>query len=277
MRSARLFCTAAGIPSVLSFALGLFAVTASSNADAHIKLTSPPSWLVEDDLGGPDQKTPPCGTAAEDNESGIVTTFTAGETIDVEWQETVGHPGFFRIAVAEDRDDLVDPPVVTSNGDGVSGQSISATVEEPDLPVLESGLFPRETVSGAQAAPFRTTVTLPDTACESCTLQVIQFMSQHGPGYFYHHCANIRIVAAGDDGAAGAAGSSSTGAAGSSSTGAAGSSATGAPSNDLGSDVDDDDGGCSLAAGQAGRSPFAAAAFALAGIGAVMARRRSGR
>ena len=47
--------------------------------------------------------------------------------------------------------------------------------------------------------PFETDVTLPNISCRRCTLQVIQFMEQHGvnnPGMFtYHHCAALQITA----------------------------------------------------------------------------------
>ena len=98
---------------------GSLAATSSGDAHAHIKLLQPASWAVEDDLGNP-QKDGPCGGDGVE-ETGDVTTFRAGEEITVEWQETVGHPGHFRIAVATDRDDLFDPEVETTNGDGVSG------------------------------------------------------------------------------------------------------------------------------------------------------------
>jgi uncharacterized protein (TIGR03382 family) len=43
-------------------------------------------------------------------------------------------------------------------------------------------------------------VTLPaDKTCTNCTLQVLEFMSNHGlnmpGGCYYHHCATINIVA----------------------------------------------------------------------------------
>jgi MYXO-CTERM domain-containing protein len=279
---------------------GALAATSAGDAQAHIKLLQPASWAVEDDLGNP-QKDGPCGAADGDEieETGDVTTFRAGEEITVEWQETVGHPGHFRIAVATDRDDLFDPEVETTNGDGVSGNSISAEIMSPvAYPVLVDGLFPRDSVSGAQATPFSTTVKLPDEPCDNCTLQVIQFMSQHGPGYFYHHCANIKIVAAdaelpGDDDATGAAGSASVGAAGSANASAAGSanaSSAGSGSggtrstssaNDNDDDDDDDgdsdDGGCSVSAHPRPVSGAALGGLALLGAVSVWRRRRQNR
>ena len=63
-------------------------------------------------------------------------------------------------------------------------------------PVLVDGLWPHQAKT---ADPFETDVTLPNINCKSCTLQVMQFMEQHGvnnPGQFsYHHCAVLKITA----------------------------------------------------------------------------------
>jgi hypothetical protein len=207
--------------AVSALALGALVVSSPGIAQAHLRLIDPPSWVVEGALGDP-QKTSPCG-GTQVTETGVVTTFRAGEEITVAWQETVPHPGHFRISLARDRADLIDPPVETTNGDGVSGTSISAEImDTPRYPVLVDNLFPRSLVITPDA--FTTTVTLPDETCDSCTLQLIQFMAQHGPGYFYYHCANVRIVAADadlpeEDGATGAAGAASSGTGSSSSTG----------------------------------------------------------
>lgn len=293
-----------------SIAAGVFALSLPSPAQAHIRLLAPPSWVVEGTLGDP-QKEAPCG--GEDvTETGTVTTFRAGQEVTVEWQETVAHSGHFRISLARDRADLVDPVVETENGDGVSGNSISAAVMNPvAYPVLADNLFPRENVTAPQATPFSMTVKLPDEECENCTLQVIQFMAEHGPGYFYHHCANVRIVAAdaelpdGDD-SAGAAGAANAGAAGNSgvgtprgtggsanageagAAGAAGAGGDGAgtpPPRSPGAagtqgvstdDADDgDDGGCSVARRNPARiSRAIMGVLTLVGIGALWRRRR---
>jgi hypothetical protein len=171
----------------------------SPAAKAHFRLLAPASWIEEDSLGNP-QKEPPCGGENEGSRTGLLTTYRAGATITVAWQETVGHPGHFRIAVATDRKDFIDPPVETTNGDGVSGVSIDAMVMDPPAyPVLADGLFRRDLVIAPQEEPFSTQVRLPDTTCERCTLQLIQFMGSHIPNYFYHHCADIRIVAASEN------------------------------------------------------------------------------
>ena len=273
---------------VPGLAVAALAFSASPSAQAHITLMNPPSWIVEGNLGDP-QKSGPCGDDGSAQKTGTVTKFTAGQTITVMWKETVGHPGHFRISLTkpgEDRSVLVDPPVVTANGDGVSGDSISSEpVPNGTGNVLMDNLFPRETVSGAAAQPFSQDITLPNEPCEKCTLQVIQFMAKHGPGYFYHHCADIEIVAkdnagAAGSGAVGAAGSASMGTGGSSSTGAggsgAGTSSAAGSSSMSGDEEDEDEGGCSLGDGAARSSGSSAAAIALFGL-ATFWRRRAAR
>jgi uncharacterized protein (TIGR03382 family) len=273
---------------ISSLALAGLALSLSPSAQAHIQLMNPPSWIVEGNRGDP-QKEAPCGGDVGDNgvtPTNTVTPYAPGETIMMTWQETVGHPGHFRISIvpADQRAMLVDPAVVTTNNDGVSGNSISASIMSPvALPVLKDGLYPRATVSGAQAAPFNEPVTLPTTPGRY-TLQVIQFMSQHAPGYFYHHCADIEILASGaaPSGAAGSstvvgqAGSASTGAGGSGGSGGSSSSAAGSAGSSAAGDddeEDDDEGGCALSLGSPGAG--ATAAVALLGLAAVLRRRRS--
>jgi hypothetical protein len=42
-------------------------------------------------------------------------------------------------------------------------------------------------------------VQLPNLNCRRCTLQVVEFMAEHGfnnpGGYTYHHCASVQITA----------------------------------------------------------------------------------
>ena len=269
-------------------ALAALAFSASPSAHAHIQLMNPPSWVVEGERGDP-QKAGPCGddgTAAV-QKTGTVTTFTAGETITVMWKETVGHPGHFRISLTkpgEDRSVLVDPVVETATGDGKTGDSISAaTVSDGTGDVLKDKLFERTDVAAnmPQPEPFMQDITLPNEPCEKCTLQVIQFMAKHGPGYFYHHCADIEIVAksaAVDSGAVGAAGSTSMGTGGSSSTGAGGSGAgTSAAGSSSISEEGEDDGGCTLAGGAQRSTHSGAAVIALFGLAATLWRRRAAR
>jgi BIM1-like copper acquisition factor len=259
--------------TTLAAALGACAWFSVADAHAHIRLLSPASWVVEAADGTP-QKAGPCG--GNGTPTGMITEFQAGETIMVQWQETVPHPGHFRISLAENRTDFVDPQVQTAPG---SNMSVSATVMDPPVaPVLRDNVAPRTSVSAA-GTMFNEPVTLPDTPCEKCTLQVIQFMAEHAPGYFYYHCADIRILAADGSGggAAGAAGAGAVGTGGTASSGNAGSAgAAGTPDPVVDSD-EDDDSGCSIARGVPSHRKGSLASLALLGLGAELVRRRTRR
>ena len=47
--------------------------------------------------------------------------------------------------------------------------------------------------------PWETDVLLPNINCKRCTLQVAQFMAEHGVNntgnFTYHHCAELQITA----------------------------------------------------------------------------------
>lgn len=165
-------------------------ISIGGTAHAHIAMVSPAPAIIEDGTGDP-QKSAPCGGEGG-TPSGIVTTFAPGQTITVEWVETVYHPGHFRIAFASDRSQLQDPMVTVD----ANQTSVSATIEDPPVaPVLLDNLFPR-TGNGTQGTRFRQDVTLPNLTCDKCTLQLIQFMAGHGPpNYIYHHCADIQLKA----------------------------------------------------------------------------------
>ncbi|MEZ5286695.1 MAG: hypothetical protein R2712_18180 [Vicinamibacterales bacterium] len=78
-------------------------------------------------------------------------------------------------------------------------RSVWAVIQSPpQLPVLADGLFPHYT-RPASPQTFEADVQLPNITCPKCTLQVIQFMADHGynqpGGYSYHHCAELQITA----------------------------------------------------------------------------------
>ena len=65
--------------------------------------------------------------------------------------------------------------------------------------MLADGLFVHATRPTGPMPPFETDVQLPNINCRRCTLQVVQFMAEHGfnnpGGYSYHHCAVLQITA----------------------------------------------------------------------------------
>lgn len=179
-------------------ALGLAVLPAGSQA--HFRLLAPASWLVENQLGDP-QKAAPCGGTNSDfgKPTYAVTDAKGGTALHVKVQETVYHPGFYRVALAVNSPTElpVDPKAQTMTNEKGVVVSVSGEVMNPVAPpVLADGLFAHNAKTDQ---PFETDVTLPNINCKSCTLQVIQFMEQHGvnnPGQFsYHHCAVLRITA----------------------------------------------------------------------------------
>ena len=170
-------------------------------AQAHFVLSEPPAWMSQDSLGLP-EKTGPCGDEYDDSgiatPTNIVTAYQQGQTITVTINETIFHPGHYRIALAvNSRAELpADPDAQTRDSDK-GPWSVSAPIASSvKIPVLADGLFVH---TSKQADPWETDVTLPNINCPHCTLQITQFMAEHGynkdGGYYYHHCADLAITA----------------------------------------------------------------------------------
>lgn len=168
-------------------------------ARAHFHLMEPQSWLTESGLGDP-QKLGPCGgtTANPGEPTNAVTKVAGGSMLHIKLQETVFHPGHYRVALAvNSRAELPPDPEVATRDSEKGAWSVSSPIQDPPkIPVLADGLFQHTT---RQTGPFEADVKLPNINCEHCTLQIIQFMAEHGlnkdGGYFYHHCADLQITA----------------------------------------------------------------------------------
>ncbi len=171
----------------------------AASAQVHFRLEAPAAATAQSSLGDP-QKAPPCGDDGSAEPTGQVTAYRPGETITVTVDETIFHPGHYRVALAVgDPSELPEPPPVTA-GATPCGSTVIDT--SPSFPVLADGVL-------VHTAPFdgpqSFEVVLPeDVTCTRCTLQVIEFMSDHGlndpGGCYYHHCATIAIT---DDGSGG--------------------------------------------------------------------------
>ena len=177
------------------------AAAAPAVGHAHFKLLEPASWIVEDQRGDP-QKSGPCGGSNTDwgTPTYAVTKVTGGSVLHIKVQETIYHPGFYRVALAVNSPGELpkDPEAVTQQTDR-GPQSISAAIQNPvQIPVIADGLFEHHERPSGQMAPWETDVQLPNISCRKCTLQIVQFMEQHGfnnpGGYTYHHCANLAIT-----------------------------------------------------------------------------------
>ncbi len=235
-------------PALLAF---LASSTLALSAQAHIRLTYPqPRYPAPEQEMGQQQKDGPCGVIGDSRVEERVTVFEPGETITVTFDETINHPGFFRISFDNDGQDAFQFP--TSRDD---------VVDPPVLPVLV------DDVTDKAGGSYSQEVTLPNMECETCTLQLIQVMKA-GDGPFveddiYYQCADIALRSAGSGGAGGAGGAGggpgaggsagSGGVAGGSSAGAGGlSGGGGAGGGGLGGS------GGSTGSGGAGGAPSAA-------------------
>ena len=179
---------------------GAVALGAPAVAPAHFILQSPKSAVVENVLGDP-QKAGPCGvTAAKPGTpTGEVTALTGGEMLHVKVKETIYHPGFYRIALSVlDRAELPADPEDTTRDTPRGPYSVSGKIDKnPKPPVLLDGLWEHRERKPAQE--WEIDVKIPNINCDKCTIQVIQFMEDHGintEGRFtYHHCADLKITA----------------------------------------------------------------------------------
>jgi hypothetical protein len=169
-------------------------------AFAHFILQTPASWIVENNLGDP-QKAGPCGgaTGKTVEPTGKVTEVMGGELLRIAVKETIYHPGFFRVALAvNDRSELPADPEDTTRDTPRGPYSVTGKVDaNPKPPVLADGIWTHRTRVPQQE--FETYVKIPNINCDHCTLQVIQFMEEHGVNpdgrFTYHHCADLKITA----------------------------------------------------------------------------------
>lgn len=199
----------------------------SSAADAHFNLMEPKPAQTEGSTNG-GKGGPPCprGTA-----SNVITPVEGGKPLAIRINEFVPHPGHYRIALAATLEELPKDPEVMKKP---NGDSMSATIDPaPKLPVLKDGaLVHTGRLNGVQTIM----VDIPNIDCPKCTLQVVEFMADHSPPFFYWQCATLKITASGaadagapdaapDTGSPGTGGMSSSGTGGSVVTGTGGSTA----------------------------------------------------
>lgn len=173
------------------------ACAAPAVVQAHFKLMEPASWIVESERGDP-QKAAPCGTTPDAKPTDAVTKVTGGAKLHLKVLETIYHPGHYRVALAvNSREELpADPQAVTRDSER-GPWSVSAPIQNPPVkPVLADGLFVH---TSKPAEPFEADIELPNINCPKCTLQITEFMAEHGynkdGGYTYHHCADLSITA----------------------------------------------------------------------------------
>jgi len=184
--------------SLMTLGLATGLALAAAGAQAHFRLLEPASWIEENQLGDP-QKISPCGGTLGDGgtRTGAVTEVTGGSMISLVVDETIYHPGHFRIALARRINWLPgEPPATLVETDRGMRSAPFAIEENPQPPVLLDGLwenFERRT------GMLETEIRIPNIDCDGCFLQVVQFMADHPGyaegGYTYYHCAVLNISA----------------------------------------------------------------------------------
>ena len=180
--------------------LGLV-VLASSALGAHFRLLEPASWIVENERGDP-QKAGPCGVDPKGTStpSGVVSKAVGGSRLHLKVAESVYHPGHYRVALAvNSRNELPPDPQTFERYTDKGLYSVWGVIQSPpQIPVIADGLFPHY-ARPSSPQTYEADIQLPNINCPKCTLQVIQFMAEHGynvpGGYSYHHCAEIQITA----------------------------------------------------------------------------------
>ena len=178
------------LPTVLA-CLGAAALAIPA-AQAHFNLMQPTNWVVQNGSGDP-QKTPPCGNEGAANPTNMETTYRTGDKVTITINETVFHPGHYRVSLAATQGALPMDPPVTPDAQSQCGSTPITTT--PTLPLLADGLLVHTTPFGAAQT---VQVQLPaGMTCQHCVLQIQEFMSNHGAPCFYHHCAIVNITADG--------------------------------------------------------------------------------
>ena len=137
---------------------GCLATGATTVVHAHFKLVEPASWLVEGDRGDP-QKLAPCGsplTAPQGQPavplSNVVGKAVGGSKLHLKVQETIYHPGHYRVAFSvNSREELPPDPVTVERTTDRGPMSVWASSEPAQIPVIADGLFQHYVRSPAPA------------------------------------------------------------------------------------------------------------------------------
>ena len=175
--------------------------------DAHFVLIEPAASMRQNRLGDP-QKIAPCGGVSGNPTRGTpanpgvatsaITNVKGGTMLPLLVQETIFHPGHYRVALARTMAQLPPDPVVTTVQTEKGTRSQSAVIQNPPVaPILLDGLFAH---TERPTQNFEAEIPIPNISCPTCVLQVIEFMADHpgiavDGGHSYHHCAILNITA----------------------------------------------------------------------------------
>lgn len=210
-----------------------FGLLSAATAFAHIDLLEPEARAHGTAARGDTDidensnlKSGPCGQMVS-RRSTRVATYAPGQTITVRVREENAHVSYLRVSLDLDGEDF---PLRSQVPPGPETQEAAAAAEA----ALggEGLLLVYREDNDMLGFIHELDVTLPDQACDNCTLQVLQFMYDDPAAPYYFQCADLVITeasgmpdsgAAPPNGAAGSVSAPSTGASGSLNVGAIGS------------------------------------------------------
>lgn len=125
-------------------------------------------------------KAAPCGNLPRGNNPAV---FQKGTEIMVEWVESINHQGYFKINFSPAGDANFIPLLIKKDANDQNPQF--------NYPDDQNGAIPN-----GQVHTFSGLITLPDTVCTDCSLQLIQVMvANNGTESFYYSCSDINLVA----------------------------------------------------------------------------------
>lgn len=119
-------------------------------------------WVSPAPRAGENIKIGPCGNAPRGSSPMIL---VGGQDLTVNWSEFVDHTGYFLISF--------------SASDDTSWQLLKRVEDDKN---------------GSAPNSFSTTITVPRVACEACTFQLIQVMTNTTPPTNYYSCFDAKIT-----------------------------------------------------------------------------------
>jgi|GEM_PF-793386 len=182
------------MPTRRAWPLFVMSLLFGAEASAHMSMTSPVARYPI--VVGNENKACPCGVGDSnrlcdnpddrsdpDRSTDRINTFTAGEVITIRFDEYVAHAGRWRVAFDPDGADLDD-------------FNANILLDVPD-PAGSTGNI-------GQGSLWELQVTLPDIACDNCTLQLVQMMDGNtvdpvpdpAGRSSYYQCADLVLTAA---------------------------------------------------------------------------------
>lgn len=139
---------------------------AAASAHAHARWSLTGLLKPRNDSTG--LKTAPCGGVPGATDPSKRAVLQKGAVIEVEFEETIQHPGHYRIAFSAEGDGGYEQNIILDN--------IPDNQDDANTPHV-----------------FKSTITVPNIDCGNCAFQLIQVMTDRDPPSNYYSCADVII------------------------------------------------------------------------------------